>query len=270
VSRSSIKEHAQPSPPRTRGPSFFSKLGSRLRGNDSGGAFFKKLPKLFAESLTIGFAPAELTVRNERIACDPGYGSEAWHGALERLKETDLGSSRVTVELSSHFVRYALVPWSEALATPAEEQAYVRHHFVKIHGERAKGWAVRSTEAAPGEARLASAIDASLLEALKKAFQGKKAKLVSIQPALMRRFNDWRRELPKDGAWLVLAEAERACIALHGGKGWRAVQNTKGEWRAALERERHRVEGGVPSVVLIAGAAAPGNDSQWQFREMRT
>jgi hypothetical protein len=220
------------------------------------------------ESLTVAFAPAELTVRGERIACDPAYGSEPWQGALERLKQTDLGSGRVTVELSSHFVRYALVPWSEALATPAEEEVYVRHHFAKIHGERAKGWTVRSTEAAPGEPRLASAVDAALIASLKEAFKGKKAKLVSIQPALMGRFNAWRREVPRSGAWLVLAEPERACIALHDARGWRAVQNTKGEWRAALERERHRAEGEVPRLVLLGGAAAPAADAVWQFRAM--
>jgi hypothetical protein len=84
----------------------------------------------------------------------------------------------------------------------------------------------------------------------------------------MSRFNAARKNVPAGGAWLVIAEPERACIALHGGKAWRAVQNTKGDWRAALERERHRVEGEVPSLVLIAGVAAPSNDSQWQFREM--
>jgi hypothetical protein len=224
--------------------------------------------KLFAEHVTVEMSPASLGVRGERIACDPGYGAEPWQGALEQLKSLSLGRCRVTVELSSHFVRYALVPWTDALSTPAEEAVYVRHHFAKIHGERAKGWAVRATEAPAGEPRLASAIDSGLLTSLKEIFQGKKAKLVSIQPALMRRFNAARRALPEEGAWLVIAEPERACVALHGGKAWRAVQNAKGGWRAALERERHRVEGAVPSLVLLAGAAAPAADADWQFREM--
>jgi hypothetical protein len=227
------------------------------------------LTRFFPERLVLGFAPSELTICGKRFACDPGYGPEPWQGALERLKEMDLGSCRVTIELSSHFVRYALVPWSEALATPAEEEAYVRHHFAKIHGERAKPWAVRASEAAPGEPRLASAVDAALIEQLKRSFAGKKkAKLVSIQPALMRCFNAVRRTVPAGGAWLVLVEPGRACIALHGGRGWRAVQSAKHEWRAALERERHRVEGKVPSLVFLAGAAAPRAEGGWQFREM--
>jgi len=224
--------------------------------------------RLFPERLTVDFAPGELAARGKTLAYDPGYGSEPWHGALEQLKTLDLGNARVTLELSSHLVRYALVPWTDALATPAEEEVYVRHHFARIHGERAKDWAVRASEAAPGEPRLASAIDAALLAALKEAFRAKKAKLVSVQPALMRRFNASRKSLPRDGAWLVIAEPERACVALHGGKHWRAVQNAKGAWRAALERERHRVEGAVPSLVLLAGVAAPAAEAAWQFKEM--
>jgi hypothetical protein len=163
-------------------------------------------------------------------------------------------------------VRYALVPWNDALATPAEEEAYLRHHFAKIHGERAKAWTFRASEARPGQRRLASAVDAALVSSLVEAFKGKKAKLVSIQPALMRRFNAVRRSLPPAGAWLVLAEPERACIALHGPEGWRAVQSTKGDWRAALERERYRIDGTIPSLVLLAGAEPPPNEAALQFR----
>jgi len=185
--------------------------------------------RLFPERLTVAVAPAALVVRGETIVCDPDFGSEPWHGALERLKTVELGSARVTVELSNHLVRYALVPWSDALSTAAEEEAYVRHHFVKVHGERAKGWALRASESAAGEPRLASAIDAALVDALRKAFERKKAKLVSIQPALMARFNAARGSLPDDGAWLVVAEQERACIALHSGRPGGARCRTRGD-----------------------------------------
>src|SRR3954463_14363546 len=226
------------------------------------------LTRLFPQKLQLRLSPGEIRVRGERIACDAAYGSEAWHGALEKLEALQLGKARVAIELSNHFVRYALVPWTEALSTPAEEEVYVRHHFAKIHGERAKGWAVRASEAAPGAPRLASAVDGALIVTLKKVFAAKKAKLASIQPLLMARFNAARGALPRDGAWLVIAEPERACIALHGGRSWRTVQNAKGPWRATLQRERHRVEGPVPSLVLLAGEALPANDSSFQFRAL--
>ena len=84
----------------------------------------------------------------------------------------------------------------------------------------------------------------------------------------MAAFNRWRRAIPAGGAWLVLADEDRACVALHGGASWRAVHNGKGDWLALLDRERHRVEGDVPSTVLVAGARAPANQGTWQFREL--
>ena len=227
------------------------------------------LPELLPARITVRLAPAEVTAGAKRIACDPGFGAERWHGALEALRSMAFGRARVTVVLSSHFVRYAIVPWSDALGTPAEEDAYVRHHFAKVHGERAKGWLFRSSEGPRGAPRLASAIDRALLDAIKACFpKGGKARLISVQPQLMCKFNEWRSTIPPQGAWVVLAEPDRACIALHAEGSWRSVQNGKGDWRALLDRERHRIDGELPSLVLVAGAAAPTSDSQWQFREM--
>jgi hypothetical protein len=222
---------------------------------------------LFPERLVVRLAPAELAVGAKRTPCDPAYGTEPWHGALEALKSIKLPSSRATVVLSNHFVRYALVPWSGALATPAEEEAYLRHHFAKIHGERAKAWLFRANQGRRGEPRLASAVDAELLAAIRALFpKGGAARLVSVQPALMHVFNGARAALPHaGGAWLVIAEADRACIALHADGAFRAVQNAKGEWRTLLERERYRVDSETTRRVLLAGAEAPSNDPYWQF-----
>jgi len=226
---------------------------------------------LFPERLLVRLAPAEIAVGTKRYPCDPAFGSEPWHGALEALKGIAFPRSRVTVVLSNHFVRYALVPWSAALATPAEEEAYLRHHFAKIHGERAKGWLYRASEGPRGESRLASAVDAELVAAIRAVFpKGGKARLVSVQPALMHVFNSARAAVPHPGgAWLVIAEPDRACVALHAEGAFRAVQNAKGEWRTLLERERFRAphEGALPELVLLAGAAAPA-DGDWKFREL--
>ena len=221
---------------------------------------------LFPERLLLRLAPADVTVGEKRYPCDPAYGTEPWHGALEGLKGITFPRARVTVVLSNHFVRYALVPWSAALSTPAEEQAYLRHHFAKIHGERAKGWLYRASEGRRGEPRLASAVDGELVAAIKQVFAGSKAKLVSVQPALMHVFNGARAAVPHPaGAWLVVAEPDRACVALHANGAFRAVQNAKGEWRALLERERYRADGDTTRRVLLAGAEAPSNDPYWQF-----
>ena len=226
---------------------------------------------LFSERLTIGLAPAEVTLARSRgvlrrkiveqrsVACDPALGAQPWEGAVAALAGRD-AALPATVVLSNHFVRYAVVPWSEGLESEAEEEAFVRHHFARVHGDRAAGWALRWTDHGP--TRLASAIDRGLLEALRQALP----RLRSVQPYLMASINRCRRSIPRSGAWLALVEAERACVALHAGGRWRSVQNAKGAWLDLLDRERHRVEGAVPELALVAGAEVPEEARGWNIR----
>jgi hypothetical protein len=242
--------------------------------------------RLFPDRLRVSLAPSEISflretsfpkktkVEEHRLPCDPAFGAEPWQGAVAALKSVEIDfPAKVTVILSNRFVRYAVVPWSGALGGAAEEEAWLRHHFGKIHGERARGWALRAAEAAAGAPRLASAIDGALVDSIRECFQkNRKAKLVSVQPQLMTRFNEWRGSVPAAGAWLVLADAERACVALHSGGRWRSVLSAGGPWLALLERERYRLQGGdageLPSLVLLAGARTPAEKGSWQFREV--
>ena len=104
------------------------------------------------ERLLVGVSPSELTLvrmsgalrprvtTKQATHCDPAFGSEPWHGAVAMLKDAAerlRGEALdLTIVLSNHFVRYALIPWNDALASTAEELAYARHCLAKIHGER--------------------------------------------------------------------------------------------------------------------------------------
>ena len=202
---------------------------------------------LFPERRLIGLAPA--------------FGGEPWQDAVVRLGALG-GKPRATVILSNHFVRYAIVPWSDALSGEAEEQAYVRHHFAKVHGERARGWALRWSDNGAGT-RLCSAIDAELLAELKRALP----RLASVQPYLMAAVNRCRKAIPKSGAWLALVEDARACVALHADGGWRSVTNMRASWLELLERERLRAHGASPALALVQGAKTRKAQG-WEFREL--
>lgn len=170
--------------------------------------------------------------------------------------EQEKWTGDVTVVLSNHFARYLIVQPQDG-ATAEEELALARFQFAKIHGERAKGWEVRLSRAGGG-ARLACAIDAGLLERLKACFpKGGKARLVSVQPALMAAYNRARGQVPRDGAWLLLIEAGRAWLARLAAQGWASVHNVaESEWEQLIERERSRAGGEpLPSLVLKLEAA---------------
>jgi hypothetical protein len=85
----------------------------------------------------------------------------------------------------------------------------------------------------------------------------------------MAAINRWRAAIPKSGAWLALVEQERACIALHAGGRWRSVQNARGAWLDILERERHRADGDIPDLALLAGARPESGIPGWKFRELQ-
>jgi len=235
--------------------------------------------RLSRDRLLVSLAPSEVALVRVQgrlhphmtdksfLSCDPQFGREPWEGAAAALegaaKALRARPLDVTVVLSSHFVRYATLPWSDALDSVQEELAYAQHGFTRIYGERAKGWTLRIADAPAGAPRLASAVDSALIEALRGCFpKGAKAKLVSVQPYFMSAVNRWRGEIPAQGAWFLLVEPERACLALHAKGRWQAVQSVKGrfeapeDWVALVERERLRIDSDSPETLLVRSEAA--------------
>jgi hypothetical protein len=250
---------------------------------------------LFRDRVLIALAPDSLAlmrikgafrprvVEKRTTACDPAFGAEAWQGAVAALAPlaVEIGkNAEVTVVLSNHFVRYTLVPRSEALANAEEETAFVRYCFSKTHGERSKEWDVRLSRGSAGPMRIASAVDSKLIEAIRSVFPaGARAKLVSVQPYLMSAFNRWRSLLKGARAWLLLIEPQRACLAHFEDKRCTAVRNTRGgfegpaQWAELLDLERHRVGGsGTPESVYVHAprslTASSAEAQGWTFRKL--
>jgi hypothetical protein len=160
-----------------------------------------------------------------------------------------------------------------------EELALARFHFTRLHGERVAAWDVRLAPGKRGTPHVASAVDRGLLTALQAAFQRpSRARLVSVQPYLMCAFNRWRERLDPRGAWLVLAEPGRVCLAMLAGDAWGALQSARSaedaphHWLALLDREAQRaLIQPVPSKVL-ARSGVPAEDEAahgaWQVETL--
>lgn len=253
------------------------------------------MSRLSPDRLLISLAPTEVALlrvarglrprilSKQALDCDPAFGAAPWQGAVAALGAAlePLRSERLdaTVVLSNHFVRYALVRPDAALASPAEQLGLARFQFARIYGERAKGWDVRLSSAARRSApRLASAVDAGLVPAIRACFvRGAKPRLVSIQPYLMAAFNCWRASIGHADGWLLLLEPQRACLALQAGRRWAAVQTLRGEyaepedWAALLEREQLRAEvEAAPQRVHVhapaRGRAVSGEAQGWAMQ----
>jgi len=250
--------------------------------------------RLYPDRLLIGLAPEALSLlrvsgaarprvsEKRTIACDPALGNEPWRGVCATLTrfagEVANVSARVTVVLSNHFTRYVLVPWSEGLRKTEEETAFARYCFAKIHGERSKDWDLRLSPAHSRSARIASAVDAPMVQAIKTAFPSK-ARLASIQPYLMSAFNRWRNQLAGARTWLLLIEPQRACLARLERGQWVAVRNSRGsfegpeQWVSLLDRELHLAGGdrALEDVYVHApnGWKSPSTKTEgWTFKNL--
>lgn len=253
---------------------------------------------LWPDRLLVSLAPGEISwirldghlkpeVRDKGVVpADPGYGAHPWEGALAalRTKAQAWRADRLSVRivLSNHFVRYALSPYSDQIQGVDQELALARFHFSKVHGEVSRAWDIRLSPAAPGASRLASAVDSALVEALRQCFgQAGRPRLASVQPLLMSMFNSADAAIPSSGAWLVMAEPERTCIALLCGKVWHTVQNVRGRyaddeaWIALVERERWRLSlESAPDTLVIHSTQAreqlARSRGPWKMTSLRT
>jgi hypothetical protein len=184
-----------------------------------------------------GFRPS--LNRKEIIAVESSEDAASWQAAVDALPAALASQGRrrtdVTVILSNHFVRYALLPWNAALKTHSEWLALARHRFGTVHGPLAEDWVIRITETGRECPRIASAIDRTLLTALERNISGRAA-LVSVQPYLMAAFNRLRALMGEASCWLVVEEPGRLTLALIENGVWRAIRTRRKDefWRMTL------------------------------------
>jgi len=153
-------------------------------------------------------------------------GVDALGGMLSRARQS--GAS-VEVVISSHFVRYVLVPWSENLVRDADRLAFARLAFREVYGALIDGWEVCLDEQPAGQPAFASAIDRELLAAIQNAVAHMGASLEAVVPALADCINRHRRALRKRDFCLANVEAGRLTFAFRGSGGWRAVRSRRAD-----------------------------------------
>jgi hypothetical protein len=135
-----------------------------------------------------------------------------WESVLalleQRLAQGPWSDARARVVVADQWVRYSVVPWSDALSSAAERLAHARELMSGIFGDAMTDWTVSVSEAPPGASRLASAMPSALLESLRELTARQGLKLASVQPQLIAAYNTWRHVLPdSEAAWFVTVES---------------------------------------------------------------
>ena len=164
--------------------------------------------------------------------------SDDWRAGVEALPEILKAhkSREASVVLADQFVRYALLPHSEAVKTREQWLALARHRFGALHGAIAASWDVKVTETAPLGPRLACAVDRDLVESIAVKFVGAGVNLVSVQPFLIAAFNRIRQQVGNGSCWIVVEEPGRLTLALIQRGAWLAIRSRRSDerWRSLL------------------------------------
>ena len=219
------------------------------------------------------------------IPSDSATGDDMpWSGALRAIEASLSGfavrKSHATVILSNHFMRYALVPWNDALSDVKEEMAYAQHSFGETYGRDSKAWELRLCAGRAGVPQMASAVDARLLADLGQLFGRSRIGMKSIQPHLMMAYNACHALLHDRSAWLAIVEQGNLCLALlqEGQWSWVRTMRIGRDWQEELPRFLEReafmvnIENSPSEVYLWAPeheAVLPVSDGRWQITQLQ-
>lgn len=179
----------------------------------------------------------------------------------------------ITVILSSHYVRHAVIPATHDLAE-VERIALAKVVFHDIFGDLANDWTLRVSPVSGGKPTLSSGVPRGLLEGL-QTLCSQAGRLYSVQPGLMPVFNCVRRGIGRSAACLALVEPGRVTLASVENGQWQYVDSRAGDGsilpQLLLEEgELHqRKPGGILWLCDMTEAARLPEDSFWSSRRIR-
>lgn len=208
----------------------------------------------------------------------PLAGQDAAHwdkgiGALEQLLAEPAWHGReVSVVLSAHYVRHAVIPPSAGMSD-AERRNLAEVVFREVFGDLARDWDLRVSPTRDGLPTIACGAPRSLLGAIRDACKGR-GRLLSIQPSLMPVFNRVRQQMGRAVGCLALVEPGRITLAALDSGQWKYVDSRAGSGSLlpqllVEEGELHgRQPGGILWLCDLSGDALLPGGSFWTHRHI--
>ena len=189
----------------------------------------------------IGFKPQLLQHEVIKLS-DVAHSPDDWHGVLGQLqtllKDNKWQAPTATVTLSSHFMRYAVIPWNSEITTSEEQQSYLKHRFTMGYGDAVKSWNMRMDAPKYKKAALASAMPDGLQVALSDTLAQANSRLDALYPYLMQAANHVFETKNFTGdCWLAVVENQRLGLSLIEDGEWQVVRNLPLEVDVAVQIE---------------------------------
>ena len=194
---------------------------------------------LWRDRLIVGLGPERLTavrlgkgLRPRPIRqCDLRLDADSttpWRPGLTTLRDlvgdAQWQTAGVDVVLSSHFVRYAVIPGDPNAQTDDERASLGAIVFRKTFGNLCQDWHITLSDSRKGASALGAATPSGLLEDLRSGL-GRQGRVHSIRPDLMEAFNRIAESVKRNPAILALIEPGRATIAQIADGAWASIMS---------------------------------------------
>jgi hypothetical protein len=186
-----------------------------------------------------GFKRAVTATHEHSIICGDANDWRAPLGVLDQLLErSQWQGASLRVVLADNWVRYALVPWAMQLRSTDEHANHARQVLVRLYGNTVSEWEICLSQTPPGHARVACAMPAELLRAVREIRTRHRMKLTSLQPQLLAAYDNWRHRLPASGAWFVTIGEGTLAAARLGARAWDRIHSLRigADWTRDLKR----------------------------------
>ncbi len=135
-------------------------------------------------------------------------------------------AKKVDVIVSSHFVQFACIPWSDAIERQSEWLALARIHFENLFGSVVDNWDIQIDMSTYGSAGIACAINRQFFHALRDLFRIHSLQLNSLQPYFIKVFNSHRHQISGDSVF-VLVEKNQIILACCKKDRWHSMRTIK-------------------------------------------
>jgi hypothetical protein len=252
------------------------------------------------DRLLIGLAPERVAAVHVKRGLRPALGGDvvgdcsaasdasaapwvnaltALDGLLDSLPQV---AGDASVVLSSQFVRYVRVPWTEGVLAEKDRQALAAGCFRAVYGEAVERWRIVVDAPRYGCDNLAAAVDEALVDGLREILARRRLRLTAVRPHLAAAFNRWQPRLEAGDGGFVLVEP--GCVtSLFRRRGqWVEVANRRcrdpGEAAEIIRQcvDAERILGEEGSVVVLApgtpletkASATNGTNSNRQLRRL--
>jgi len=186
---------------------------------------------------------ARLGSGDERAVPAAADGTPPWQEAvataLALATEKLPRRSRVTIVVADHFVRYALLPWSEHLLGRRLREESARALLRASHGEAAAALTIALDRPRFAMNGIAAGIDGALLAALRSGCADVGLRLVAVRPQALHVLAAARGRIAGGDGWFCRAERDRLVLAGFSAGNVSSLRNQRSDLAddGALARE---------------------------------